>query len=1266
MIHLFPRLPRSIAITLAREHATASIEALRKHSTLSHSALSYAPTGGTRVEGDELQRIVDGLREIAGQCGYPSPRSRGADDHFDAKAGRFLHEESGLSLTEACRDEVWNFIGCLLAPDVVRWRFPGERTHTDQFLGRDRGIDNALGRCWWAAELLEDEQASGDPYHLLFSLGVDETVGFSRRVHAVVNRRVAVALAQAALWMEARGLPFPRLDLSRDLMKRFLRMSTVVSFESLGSDELVTATRIMALESARALCAMRGLELVEPNLDVVKDEHLTVQRDDLSELISGIALSSRNVSRFDELKEWLESELALPKSSVGIKYLAEAKNYRNRIGEALRQRPRVLLLLFAEGEESDVLRAVEDRMGLSERTTVALCSRPSDAGWEVLSIASIKDAPDVAKVHGRFPRARIHEILLDRATDKGDTSKLQKLLEEGFADLYRESDDLMDVAVARLLQSSLEIPSTAIRGKYVPDAKNLGNRISEALGTGCQAVVVSVPDAINDAAVRILQEQLDELDHFVVGAVLSKSGGDWTRPARLVLPRGVDAAEEVPPDEVIEATSEPTNEGGHADDFVPASQSSRLVANDPRFASRYHRLLIRLENVTQEPQTFQAISALKPAWFLAQPGVGRKYVEELESLQREIAITPLLVPAADDGSLKLPDHPVHFNFRQLSHEEKRALAKLEQALGHEPTVTDVLDFSAAEYASRKGLGRKTLKALERVQDKVTEALANASEDAFSPRRHGILVSERPDLLELELASEILLEDLRAFLDAAPEREARIFRARTGFGEPRRTMASIGVELGISRERVRQLEKSFRDEFQRSTRVHPKALGALVTDATMHEISKEMASMARHFDGNAEFLDFIEDFCSLVPGSLSGSSKYVPPANVSEVNRIFAHYPSPMPRRMFIDLLESELGVPAADAPSFISWLVGEGRLAVSEDAILPRALTKVQAAAHVLLGFRDGLSFQQVARKINERGLTRTEVDESRLGSYLFDSPWVYVCGQGKYRHLDFLPLDESVGERILPRIRAMLDDWGVESANLQRIHGELGLDVDYFDLRYLVGSEGERFGLFFTGASRVDTVALHPEAEKVTILETIYRMIEGADDAMSFESIAGAVRSAIVARFAIHRLMQEGRIVTFDGGYRSSGALLGGVDSARLTLLIEEILREPGPPVVDADVVRERANVALGLKRGRDFYVSAVRVLAPRGGWKVRRTLFSRSEIPWASLSDAVRECMTAAEDNDAAIEIVRSRVRLTEAVVHTSVRNALSNLRWQMGDGQ
>jgi RNA polymerase sigma factor (sigma-70 family) len=79
-----------------------------------------------------------------------------------------------------------------------------------------------------------------------------------------------------------------------------------------------------------------------------------------------------------------------------------------------------------------------------------------------------------------------------------------------------------------------------------------------------------------------------------------------------------------------------------------------------------------------------------------------------------------------------------------------------------------------------------------------------SDEAFKQDVASSEKSVLEDLMESEQRQGILNLAQRAFAHLDP-REAQILRMRFGIGQPEKTLKQIGVELGITRERVRQLE-----------------------------------------------------------------------------------------------------------------------------------------------------------------------------------------------------------------------------------------------------------------------------------------------------------------------------------------------------------------------------------------------------------------------------------------------------------------------------
>jgi RNA polymerase primary sigma factor len=135
----------------------------------------------------------------------------------------------------------------------------------------------------------------------------------------------------------------------------------------------------------------------------------------------------------------------------------------------------------------------------------------------------------------------------------------------------------------------------------------------------------------------------------------------------------------------------------------------------------------------------------------------------------------------------------------VAHEREllRTEAELRQELGRDPTE--------AETARACGVGSDVVRSVrDGMRTVVTfDQSVNAEEDAplidlVAAEGEGV-----DELVEVSLRQE----SLHVALDALPERERLVLRARYGLGgEPGpQTLGEIGAVLGVSRERVRQIE-----------------------------------------------------------------------------------------------------------------------------------------------------------------------------------------------------------------------------------------------------------------------------------------------------------------------------------------------------------------------------------------------------------------------------------------------------------------------------
>jgi RNA polymerase primary sigma factor len=165
-----------------------------------------------------------------------------------------------------------------------------------------------------------------------------------------------------------------------------------------------------------------------------------------------------------------------------------------------------------------------------------------------------------------------------------------------------------------------------------------------------------------------------------------------------------------------------------------------------------------------------------------------------QALQRAIA---------DQGrTIRVPVHMVEQINKAL-----RVKRDLATEYGREPTFGEigvVLEMTAERVEEILGYGRETLSLETPVGDDGTATFGEFIEDMDAP--------VAADVVDFGL----LQDRLRNVLSTLPERSAVVMRMRFGLDDGRsRTLDEVGKELGLTRERIRQIERDTLRELRRS-------------------------------------------------------------------------------------------------------------------------------------------------------------------------------------------------------------------------------------------------------------------------------------------------------------------------------------------------------------------------------------------------------------------------------------------------------------------
>jgi hypothetical protein len=239
---LFPQISRDTARQLLEDIGRNNDA---PHWSISHPDQIYSPLGGHRVPESVLRDLRErGVEAVESVISAPR-LGASVNGDIDRALMHVLSHEVRITPHEATRPGVWQFLCCVLLPDVVHRRFhrnDGKLTE-ERFLGGHR---NALRRLWWRGFIFGSDG-------LAERLLEDELVQIMERPTIAGNQVLARALAQQFLRRVESSPEIHRIreGLMRQAARRILRVGAVISLDALDQlplEELVGAQLDSALE----------------------------------------------------------------------------------------------------------------------------------------------------------------------------------------------------------------------------------------------------------------------------------------------------------------------------------------------------------------------------------------------------------------------------------------------------------------------------------------------------------------------------------------------------------------------------------------------------------------------------------------------------------------------------------------------------------------------------------------------------------------------------------------------------------------------------------------------------------------------------------------------------------------------------------------------------------------------------------------------------------------------------------------------------------
>ncbi|WP_287375302.1 hypothetical protein [Mesorhizobium sp.] len=379
MVVLLPRLAGPVAEAIVRRFLDQGPENWAEFNARDlPEGIRFAATGGTRITDHQLQALREKLKALATKCGFGVGSSgREAFARFDAEAAAWIAQDEVFGSGEAMRDDMWNFIGAVLAPDIVHWRFG---TALERYLG---GVRNTFQRLWMRGRALDRGVDHPRRWQLLDELTEDALVQITERPSIGGDPVLALAIGEA--WLRAAmhfGKPAMESVMRRAVLRIRIR-NEIRAYVELPPADLTTlldqayGTPISESEATKIPAAVSNSSQAARKPSDIGSEQVRIREIETGEIAISLERALGRINIEAELRGWLS-----PKSRAALADLKRGSS------ELQARERKALEYLLKRLSDSSVLSAEinQVRTAISSRlSTVDMADdpRPRSSRWAI-------------------------------------------------------------------------------------------------------------------------------------------------------------------------------------------------------------------------------------------------------------------------------------------------------------------------------------------------------------------------------------------------------------------------------------------------------------------------------------------------------------------------------------------------------------------------------------------------------------------------------------------------------------------------------------------------------------------------------------------------------------------------------------------------------------------------------------------------------------------------------------------------------------------
>ena len=648
------------------------------------------------------------------------------------------------------------------------------------------------------------------------------------------------------------------------------------------------------------------------------------------------------------------------------------------------------------------------------------------------------------------------------------------------------------------------------------------------------------------------------------------------------------------------------------------------------------------------------------------PGIGKKYIDlwlELKALYEESHnIQPLIKPLVIND----PEHEVDFKgmaikFSDLNSNEKKNLERLYRLKGSED-ILEVINFKALEFERTAGVGKTFIRTILGLKERLLveiEKISNGTVD-YEKMESKLILSTKFTSIPIDKMGTIILEDIDSFLDGIDEDEQEIFAFRWGFVESGLTLEEVGLKHNVTRERIRQKEIKINCNLIRNLRLTQENIRLNLKDNIDLKLPQTMGDLSSCFDKEEGFYKFLDFIC----GDRNIGNVVRPDIPADILNPFFAEHGEPCNIYLTKEYIQANSSLGDSSVENVLDYLSALRKIEIRDENVYPKYLKKNEAAACVLSKHPQGLPWLDVAKIVNSRAISRTNLNQDRPDNQaLFDSDFVYLAGKGVYKHTKYMSLTEINIDSVFESLLIFFDETNRDVFHLNEVCRKSVFlqDKDYYAIRYIVKMYGEDYGFYFDGKSQADSVGLEKGFKNITQKDVILQAMNSSKKPMTKAEIAALLKSNSIghASYYLDEMMGDDQIVQVDWMlYTTPEIAYKGIDLPRYIAGINEVLLNEHRPV-DPSIFQHKLNNDFNETYSKYFYSSIAKNNYQKYKWHRKKNLYSLHDIQFNNLTDAINKHCKSESDTNANFRMLSDVIAITREAAQVSIENWKQTLK-------